>query len=428
MIFKFLNQSNNQPPIQTGFFYGWLIVGLSGMGIFFSGPGQTYSNSVFIESYIQDLSINQTTLSSIYSAATLISGLLLFIVGRLVDRFGRRMMMTLSVLMLGAACIFNSFVTGPVMLFFGFLAIRYFGQGSMTLIPNTLVSQWFIKYRGRALSFASLGGLVGAAVFPPLINVLIDSYGWQIAWRLIGLVLFFFFMPIAYCFVRNRPEDIGQLPDGLKIESPRLTEKLSGVSQEEESWTLAEAIRTTAFWCILTCGAIPAMINTGITFHIFTILGDQGIDRMAISLVLSVVPIASFLCSLLSGFIVERIKANQMLSLTFVLSIATPIILMFAQSYAAVILFAVVWGIAQGFMTVPLGIIWPNYYGRKNLGSIQGVTHAALVAGSALGPFLFGWSYDLFGNYSIILVVSSFIWASGAILSFFAHPPQRKSC
>lgn len=68
--------SKARPPIRTPFFYGWLLVGISGLGIFFSGPGQTYSNAVFIESYVRELSMDRTSISSIYSAATLASGLL----------------------------------------------------------------------------------------------------------------------------------------------------------------------------------------------------------------------------------------------------------------------------------------------------------------------------------------------------------------
>ena len=424
MTNKTIKQNKSQVPLQTGFFYGWLIVLVSGMGIFFSGPGQTFSNSVFIQSYMQDFNMSQTELSFIYSAATLTSGLMLFFVGRLIDRFGRRLMLAIAALLLGVACFYNSFVTGPIMLFFGFFMIRYFGQGSLTLIPNTLVSQWFVKYRGRALSFAGIGGLLGAASFPPLINWMIDAYGWQHTWRILGTTLIVFFMPIALYIVRNSPEDVGLLPDGVKNESdPK--KRVSTVIQEE-SWTLSEAMRTRAFWFIMICGAIPAMINTGITFQIFSIFSEKGISRMETAFVLSLIPIVSFSCSLLSGFIVEQVKVNRMLSLTFAVSIATPIILIFAQSYAIIILFAIVWGVAQGFMNIPLGVIWANYYGRQHLGSIQSMTQTAGIIGSAIGPIQFGLAYDQFGSYTSVLIISSVIWAFGSVLSYFAAPPNRK--
>ena len=167
------------------------------------------------------------------------------------------------------------------------------------------------------------------------------------------------------------------------------------------------------------------MINTGITFQIFSILAEQGIDRMSTAFVLSLVPIVSFSSSLFAGFIVERVRAHRVLSLAFALSVMTPIILLFAHDYSVVILFAIVWGITQGLMNIPMGVIWPNYFGRKHLGSIQGVTHTAGVIGSALGPIQFGWAYDQSGNYNSILLVSAAIWATGALLAFFATQPKR---
>lgn len=402
------------------------MVAIAGLGIFFSGPGQTFSNSVFIESYIRDFGLDRTTVSSIYSAATLISGLLLFFVGRLMDRFGRRIMLTAVALLLGAACWFNSFVAGPVMLFAGFFMLRYFGQGSMTLIPNTLVSQWFIKYRGRALSFASLGGLLGAACFPPVINALIDAYGWQATWRLLGTALVVLFVPIAYLFVRNRPEDVGLRPDCAAGPETSAGGEPDAAA-EEDNWTLAEAVRTRAFWLVLICCAIPAAVYTGITFQIFSILGNQGIDRTATAFVLGLIPLVSFGCSLVSGFIVERVNVSRMLALTLLLNAAAPLLLLFAQSYAVVVLFAVAWGVAQGFLNVPMGVIWPNYFGRKHLGSIQSVTTTAMVIGSALGPIPFGWAFDRFGSYDAMLLASVAVWLIGAVLALLAPPPRRSA-
>lgn len=185
-------------PISTDFYYGWIIVIIAGLGVFFSGPGQTYSNSVFIDSYIQDFGWSRSLVSSIYSTATLFAGLLLFFAGRFVDKFGHRRMSVIVGLGLGLALFWNSIVYTPTMLFFGFFLIRLLGQGSMTLIPNTLVPQWFIQKRGRALSFMTIGGFLSSASFPPINNWMIHTWGWPIAWRVWAILLIFLFVPLAY--------------------------------------------------------------------------------------------------------------------------------------------------------------------------------------------------------------------------------------
>jgi MFS family permease len=152
---------------RTPFFYGWIIVCVSALSMFFSGPGQTYSNSVFIDAYIHDLGLSRTAVSGLYSGATLGAGLLLFVVGKLIDRFGHRAMSVAIAVLFALVCFGNSFVLGPVTLFIGFFLIRLLGQGSMSLVPSTLVPQWFVRRRGRAVSIMALGGLLGAASFPP---------------------------------------------------------------------------------------------------------------------------------------------------------------------------------------------------------------------------------------------------------------------
>lgn len=142
---------------------------------FFSGPGQTYSNAAFIDYYILDFNWERSLVSGIYSAATLAAGFLLFLVGSSIDRFGQRTVSLTVSILLASACFWNSIVVNPVMLFIGFFLIRLLGQGSMTLVPNTLIPQWFIEKRGRAFSLMMLGGFISSTFFPPFNAWLISN-------------------------------------------------------------------------------------------------------------------------------------------------------------------------------------------------------------------------------------------------------------
>lgn len=106
------------------FYYGWFIVFIGGLGIFFSGPGQTYSNSAFIDEYIHDFGWSRTEVSSLYSGATLIAGLTLMFVGRFIDKYGQRFMMVTVGIVFALACFFNSMVTNMLMLGIGFFLVR----------------------------------------------------------------------------------------------------------------------------------------------------------------------------------------------------------------------------------------------------------------------------------------------------------------
>lgn len=148
------------------YYYGWFIVFIAALGVFFSGPGQTYSNSSFIDEHILEFGWSRSEVSGIYSAATLVAGFIMMAVGRFIDRFGQRVMMTTIGILFALACFWNSIVSGIWMMAIGFFLIRLLGQGSMSLMPNTLVAQWFIKRRGLAFSLMSLGSFASAMLFP----------------------------------------------------------------------------------------------------------------------------------------------------------------------------------------------------------------------------------------------------------------------
>ena len=119
-----LNLASNQLPMNTRVFYGWFIVALGALGVFFSGPGQTYSVSVFIDSYISDFGWSRSYVSSLYSLGTLCAGFALPFIGRQVDKRGHRVMTTVIALAFGSACFWMSLVSNPFMLFIGFMLIK----------------------------------------------------------------------------------------------------------------------------------------------------------------------------------------------------------------------------------------------------------------------------------------------------------------
>lgn len=409
----------------TPFYYGWVIVAIASLGVFFSGPGQTYSVSVFIHSYIHDFHWSRSLVSGIYSFATLSAGLLLFIIGRFVDRYGQRIMMAVVGLLLGFACFWNSFVMGPVMLFAGFFMLRLFGQGSMTLVPNTLVPQWFIRKRGRAMSMMAIGAFVSSAAFPPLNVWMIHTWGWPVAWRVLGTLLILIFVPITMAFVRNRPEDLGLMPDNDKLDKD-LNSGLNAAKVHEEDWTLAEAFKTRAFWLVLLCVAIPAMVNTGITFHLISILGQKDVSPTISAVVLSLMAVVGFPITFVMGYLVDRFKVHRVLGFSFIGQLVFLVLLLFIHSAAMAIVFGVIWGMVNGMERITLNVVWPDYFGRKYLGSIKGFATTFIVIGSAFGPLPFGFAYDMFGGYTQILVFMMIFPVMGFIAAFLSSPPKKK--
>jgi len=394
-----VHRSQGKTPVNPPFFYGWIIVAISALGLFFSGPGQTYSISVFINAYITDLGLSRSLISSLYSLASLTAGLSLFMVGRLIDRYGQRRMSAVIGLCLGFACLWNSAALGLIWMFIGFFMLRLFGQGSMTLIPSTLVPQWFIRQRGRAFSLMALGGFTSSALLPMLNVWMIQTWDLRFTWWVWGGLLIFLFTPLSYYLIRNKPEDVELFPDGVSNINLTTPENLSTDKQTETvdtelNWTLAEAKKTRTFWFILLAASVPALINTGLTFHLISILGERGISPLNSAFVLSLMAFVGFPVSFLARFILERVKTNYALAFVFLGEIIVLLSLNHVNSMVSVIFFGVLWGIVGGFEQITLNLIWPNYYGRRHLGSIRAMASSFMIIGAALGPLPLGVAFD----------------------------------
>ncbi|MGV2942290.1 MFS transporter [Mesobacillus sp. LC4] len=423
-----MNTSSISAPFKTNFYYGWVIVFIAGLGVFFSGPGQTYSVSVFIDSYIKDFGWSRSHVSAVYSLATLAAGICMFFVGRFVDKWGQRKMSVIVGIGLAFASFWNSMVVNTAMLFIGFFLIRVLGQGSMSLIPNTLVPQWFITKRGKAMSLMAIGGFASSAALPPLNAWLVATWGWSFSWKVWGVLLLAVFVPLAFFLIRNKPEDIGEQPDGLKPDWTIDPADHNRTRQpvEEVNWSVQEAVKTRAYWLLLFCVGIPSLVNTGLTFHLISIFKTNGISPGIAALVLSLMALIGFPVTLIAGPLLDRVKVQYVLAGIFAGEIIFILVLLAADQTAIAIAFGILWGISGGFERIALNYVWPSFFGRQSLGSIKGSAMTVTVLGSALGPLPFGLAYDYFAGYEEILLMSIALPVLGMIAALLAKKPVKE--
>lgn len=405
-------------------YYGWIIVALSALSLFFSSPGQTYSISAFINSYITDFGYSRTLISSIYSTATIISGFLIVFMGRAVDKYGQRNIFIIAGLMLGFACMFNSFIINLPMIFIGFFMLRYFGQGSLTLIPGSLVPQWFENKRALAISLYGLGNMFANMVVPATNVWFINRFGWQTAWRGWSFLLILVFAPIMWLFIVNKPEDIGLLPDNQEVKhEDDLNNELE--KMEKESWTLNEALKTKEFWFIGIISMIIPMVTTGLMFHFFSIMEIQGVNETAASFVIGLIALPGFIMPLVASLIIDKTRSKYVIIATLLIIALDLIFMITVSSTVTAATFMLIYGLATSIQGVTLGVIWVRYFGRLYLGSIRGASTVFMVVGSALGPLPFGLSFDLTGSYNSVFLMMAITSIGGIILALSIKKPLK---
>ncbi|MEM7119025.1 MAG: MFS transporter [Chloroflexota bacterium] len=428
---------------RTPFFYGWVILAAGILGNIMSSPGQTYSFSIFIEEFIRDLELSRTAVSSLYTIGTITGSLALPYIGRAIDKRGNRPMVIIIATAFGIACLYMSTVSSMFMLLIGIVFMRMLGQSSMTIVSRNVINQWWVRRRGFVLGIASLAAsFLGTGLFPNLINWLIPQFGWRMTYVILGAMVISIMVPIGYLFFREQPERYGLLPDGATENTQTKTVVTEGattatgstastgstsVQPIEENWTAGEAMRTSAFWFIILSIAAFSMLVTGLTFHIVSIFIDNGLTADLAAAVFLPMSITASLVAIPGGWLIDRIDAKYMLSVGLITLTITILFSANISSPQLGILYGVIFGLGNGIQNVVGSVIWANYFGRKNLGAISGITMTFGAASSGLGPLVYGLGRDLAGEYWPSLWISALYPATMAILVLFMKRPTRNN-
>lgn len=379
--------------ISPNFFYGWIIVAVANLGIFSSGPGQSHTFSVFVGPIGKDLGLSSTSIASAYGLATLIAAFMLPYMGKLIDKYGARKTLIVVSIILGISCIFFGAASNFLMLTVGFGFLRFFGQGSLMLGCANLVSQWFDRKRGFAMSIMALGFGISMAIHPPLSQFMIDEFGWKVAWIFLGISTWIIMVPTLFLLAWNTPESVDLLPDGVNKQN-----NIKNNNDTIEGLDLSQALREKSFYILAAMWFGMAMLVTTLHFYQVTILTSQGITADFAAGLFTVSAIAMVLFMPIIGKLFDNFPTNYVLAIGLIINFISLMSITFATNEYYAFLYAVFFGINNAISMTMFGYIWPRYFGRKHLGSIQGTGQMIGVIGASLGPLPVGFAIDYIGD------------------------------
>ena len=405
------------------FFYGWIIVGVANLGIFSSGPGQSHTFSVFVGPISKDLELSNASIASAYGLATLIAAFLLPYMGKIIDKYGPRNSLIIISIILGISCIFFGAASNFLMLTVGFGFLRFFGQGSLMLGCANMVSQWFDTKRGFAMSLMALGFGISMAVHPPLSQWLIEQFGWKYAWVILGISTWIIMVPALYILAWNSPESVGLRPDGANK-----SDSIQNDLKEIEGLNLSEAIKERSFYILSAMWFGMAMLVTTLHFYQVTILTSQGITTEFAAGIFSVSAVTMVLFMPFIGKLFDNYPTKYILALGLTINSISLLFITFANNELFAIIYAIFFGINNAISMTMFGYIWPRYFGRRHLGSIQGTGQMIGVIGASLGPLPVGFAIDYIGSSLETIRYLSIYPAIIAIVTiFFLKSPSSLS-
>ena len=389
--------------------------------------------AVFIFPLSEELGWSRTLISGAASFGGLAASFVSPGVGWLVDRYGARLVLALSILILGLSTISLAWATVPVAFYLAYGVGRVIFSSPIQIGSSVLVSQWFVRMRGRASGILFGSHSVGLVLFPLIASIVIGVSGWREAWVVLGIVVWAVALLPTTLLIVQRPEDVGLRPDGdppdMEISEGGTAVSSFGPapspSEEEPVWTLREAMRTPALWMFAAATGMTFLVQAGVNTHLAAYLRDQGLSAALAGFGISMNAAIMGGGSIFWGWMTERIPARYAMAGVALTIGAASALFVIASATSEILVYTALFGFGVGgLLSVPL-VVYADYYGRRSLGAIRGVTEPLTTIGQAIGTVLAGLVFDLTGSYAYAFMTFAAMGGLATVLVLFARPPRR---
>jgi len=364
--------------------------------------GSLFAYGILFNALESELAWSRTALSASFSVSVVVMGISGIVLGRLNDRFGPRPVMRGAAICfaVGYSLMFYMESAWQLLVLYGLLV--GIGMGGHDVLTLSTVARRFHRRRGLMTGITKVGTACGQITIPIGVSLVVVTHGWRAATLTIGLVALALLLGAAQGL---RDKIIEDAPVATEPNAPNAI----GIS-------LAQAVRTRAFW--IFCGAQACFIPclTTIPVHIVPHAVDLGMSTTTAALLLSVIGAFSILGRLLVGFGSDRIGGRRAMLLCFCILLLSMLALRFSETASFLFAIAAVYGVCHGgFFTVVSPVI-AEYFGTASHGAIFGVVLFAGTLGGAVGPLLAGHSFDTFDSYDLAFVTLAGLAALGLSL------------
>jgi len=377
--------------------------------------GVYYAFGVFFKPMLTEFGWTRATTSGAFSLSWIVSGLLAIVMGRLTDRFGPRLVMTLCGFFLGLGYLLVAQISAVWQLYLFYGVIIGIGMGGSFVPLMSTVARWFVKRRGMMTGIVVTGVGVGSLIAPPVASRLISTYDWRSSYIILGSTVLVVVV-LAAQLLRRDPTQVRQVPYSENEEQ--------GFKPETEGFSLKEAVRTKQFWLVsamLVCFGFCAL---AIMVHIVAHATELGISAASAANILATIGGMGIIGRVVLGTAADRIGNRQAFIIGFILMSAALFWLMPATEAWMLYLFAAVFGFGYGGCAASESPLVAELFGLSSHGLIMGVIALGFTSGAAIGPFLAGYVFDFAGSYQGAFLACAVTAVVGLILTALLTPTK----
>lgn len=400
------------PLSRSRAFYGWWIVAISALGLFFSAPTiAVYSYSVFLKSVSQDFHAGRGAVALAFTLHNLCAAAFIPVMGYMIDRFGAKRIVVPATIFVGLTALSAKLIGSALWQYYVFYIVLGALEAASGPLPfSAIISRWFDRKRGLALGLMSFGSGLAAIVYPPIAQVLITHFGWRSAYSIFGVGILL--VPILFLtvYLKEEPGSKGLFPDGVApIAPPTLNSEVAGLDWQQ-IWPSG------TFWLLITAFFLAGCSVHACVLHLAAMLSDRGFSPQAAANAVSIIGAAMLFGRTGSGYFLDRFFAPRVCAVLFGQSAVGIAILAAGASGPAAIVAAFMVGLAFGAEVEVIAFLVSRYFGLRSFGLAYGFGFSSFVLAGALGTWVMGAGYDRTHAYTAPLILVLFAMILATIL------------
>jgi MFS family permease len=412
-----LEKPETRSSAKSGLFYGYIIAGAAFL-ILFASFGIRFSYGVFFLPMSTELGWSNAATALAFSISAVMEGLFNVILGHLTDKYGPRVILTISSLFIGAGYCLMPLVPSIWQFYLFYGVILGAGMGGIFVPLVSLIARWFRERRSAMCGLVSAGSGIGMLVVSPLATQLIISQGWRTTFFIFGISITIIVI-IAAQFLKLDPSVIGLQPDG-KAPGPKNLEP-----QTIGGLTLKEALKTYQIWIVCIIFFVMGFYVASNQIYLVPDAIKSGMASTHAALILSAYGILNIVGMIGLGALADKVGNKRIFILGFALEVVGSAIIVSNSASISFFMFAVIVGLAAGGMGALMSPLVASLFGLRSLGLIFGFCGFCCTIGQALGPYVVGIVLDKTQNFHIALAVCGVIVIIGLLSIIFIKPVKK---
>ncbi len=402
-------------------FAGWWVLGAAVAVQVLPASFLMHSYSAYAVVMQPEFGWSITVFATAFAAQQVIFGLLGPFQGWLLLRVGSQQLIRVGLVIFALGLALLSQVRDLPLFYIALLIASFGGSLAGFLSLNTAVVNWFIRHRSLALAMIQIGISAGGLIAPAIAWSL-TTQGWRFTALVSAAVVLLVGLPLTIP-IRDRPEDLGLVPDGTPVAAKRPT-------PVEVEFSPREALRTRAFWLLSLGHALSLTVVSAVLAHLVLYLSEEANFTLALAATMVMVITASTIVGqLASGFLGDSLSLSKRIiaALAMFGHAGALLMLAYAATLPWVVAFAVVHGLSSGLRGPALEALRADYFGRRAFAQILGFASPLITVGAIAGPLIVGFFADNLGSFKPGFAVVAGLALLGSVFFMLAQPPVKRS-